>query len=228
MIDAVRRIIAGNKPVFLLVAGPNGAGKSTFRQKRLEPLAFPCIDPDAVALELFGRHPSTIVEALLATEKATKRVREHLRNGRSIALETVFSDAKGHKLALLAEAQAAGFRTALIYIGVDHPQISVARVMDRVELGGHDVPDEVIEKRFPRCFENLKRAVSIVDLTLLVDNSGAYGPKGEDQEGLRHYMFGVVERGVSAKILDPVPNWYARFNVADAVLAAAQLGRTPS
>jgi predicted ABC-type ATPase len=225
MIDAVRRVIAGNKPVFLLLAGPNGAGKSTFRQKRLEPLAFPCIDPDAVALELFGRHPSTTAEALKATEKATQRVREHLRNGRSIALETVFSDVKGHKLALLAEARAAGFRTVLIYIGVDHPQISIARVMDRVELGGHDVPDELIEARFPRCFDNLKLALGMVDLTLLVDNSGAYGPKGELDEGLRHYEFGVVERAGDMEISDPVPDWYVRFQIADAAVAAARQGR---
>jgi predicted ABC-type ATPase len=217
MIDAVRRIIAGNKPVFLLVAGPNGAGKSTFREKRLEPLGFPCIDPDAVGLEIFGRHPATMDEALHATEAATQRVREHFQNGRSIALETVFSDVKGHKLALLAEAQAAGFRTILIYVGVDDPQISIARVMDRVELGGHDVPDEMIEARFPRCFENLRHALEIVDLTLLIDNSGAYGPKEEAQIGMRHYMFGVIERGGDNEILDPTPDWYTRYKIADAV-----------
>ena len=64
MNDAVRRSIAGDKPVFLLIAGPNGASKSTFSEKRLKPLGLPCIDPDAVAKELFGRYVKNRDEAI--------------------------------------------------------------------------------------------------------------------------------------------------------------------
>lgn len=213
MISAFRGVIAGDAPVFLLIAGPNGAGKSTFREKRLEPLGFPCIDPDAVGRELLGRHPATRLEALNATEEATRRVRAHFQDRRSVALETVFSDSNGHKLGLLREAQAAGFRTVLIFIGVDHPQISIARVMDRVDHGGHDVPDAIIEDRFPRCFDNLKTALAIVDLTMLVDNSGCYGPAGALVDGLRHYVFGVIERDGRIKISSPVPHWFTNFRV---------------
>ena len=52
---SIRRIIAGDEPVFLLIAGPNGASKSTYSEKRLKPLGLPCIDPDAVAEELFRK-----------------------------------------------------------------------------------------------------------------------------------------------------------------------------
>jgi len=214
MIEIIQKVIAGDSPVFLLICGPNGAGKSTFRQKRLDPLGFPCIDPDAVALSLYGRHPTTRQEAIKATQEATDQVLRHFRNQMSVGLETVFSDSKGHKLGLLKEATKQGFKTVIVFIGVDHPQISIARVMDRVEQGGHDVPDEIIEDRFPRCFENLKCALTLVDLVLLIDNSGAY-ELSDSTMGLRHYVFGLIKNGKIAKITNPVPHWFSQLKILD-------------
>ncbi|MGD0959491.1 MAG: AAA family ATPase [Methylomonas sp.] len=207
MIEVFQKIIVGDSPVFLLICGPNGAGKSTFRKKHLEVISFPCVDPDAVAFEIFGRHPETKAEAIKATKTATNRVRRQFREKKSIALETVFSDTKGHKIALLDEAKRAGFMTVLIFIGLDHPQISFARVQDRVEHGGHDVPDEIIENRFPKCFANLKTALKTTDLCILIDNSGE----------LRHNIFGIIEKGKLIQLLKPAPNWFRIYNIADAL-----------
>ena len=216
MIDAIRNVIAGDSPVFLLIAGPNGAGKSTFREKRLEPLRFPCIDPDKVGRELFEQHPETKEKALLATQEATKRVRSFFRDFQSIALETVFSDSRGYKLSLINEAHIDGFKTILIFIGVDDTQVCIARVMDRVGHGGHDVPDDIIEKRFPKCFENLKSSIKIVDLVLLVDNSGCYGSENSPQ-GLRHYVFGLIHKGKQVELSNPVPSWFHYFGISDVI-----------
>ena len=45
--------------------------------------------------------------------------------------------------------------------------------MQRVERGGHDVPDAKIETRFPRTFDNLRQALTFVDEALLFDNSAS-------------------------------------------------------
>ena len=216
MNNAIRRVIAGEEPVFLLVAGPNGASKSTFSEKRLKPIGLPCIDPDAVAQEIFGRHAQTREEAIQATIEATQRVQQHLQDSSSVALESVFSDTKGHKLKLLDDAGRADFKTVLVFIGVDSPEICIARVQDRVDHGGHDVPDDVIRDRFPRCFENLRKALAKVDLAILIDNSGCYGPESS-VDGSRHYMFGIVEAGFGAEIRNPVPDWFTNFSIADAL-----------
>lgn len=213
MTNAIGRIVGGEAPVFLLIAGPNGASKSTFSEKRLKPIGLTCIDPDAVALELLGRHPVDVAEALRATKEATRRTRQRISEHLSVALETVFSDTEGHKLNLLREAQAAGFRTVLIFIGVDSPDLCIARVMGRVELGGHDIPDEVIRDRFPRCFANLKKALAIVDLAILVDNTGCYGVSGDAEFGARHYQFGEFERGKLIRIEKTIPRWYLDFQI---------------
>ena len=214
MTDTIGRIIAGDDPVFLLIAGPNGASKSTFTEKRLSPIGFPCIDPDKIALEILGRQPTTPEEALRATLESTQRVRLSFSERRSIALESVFSDAKGYKLGLLQEARSAGFTTVLVFIGVDSPEICIARVMDRVDRGGHDVPDELIRSRFPRCFENLKAALAIVDLAILIDNSGCYSPSSPQSDGDRHHVFCVAERGKPAQVSEPLPRWFEQFQIA--------------
>lgn len=222
MIEAVGGIIAGNAPVFLLIAGPNGASKSTFSEKRLKPLGFPTIDPDAVGQELFGRYAASPEEGLLATQEATRKVRQCFQERSSVALETVFSDTRGYKLGLIREARAAGFRTVLIFVGVDSPEICIARVLDRVEQGGHNVADEVIRDRFPKCFKNLKTALKLVDLTILIDNSGCYGPDGLVLEGQRHYEFGIIECGKSVQLQPVLPRWFAEFGVGDLIEASCQ------
>ncbi len=216
MNDAVWRSIAGDKPVFLLIAGPNGASKSTFSEKKLKPLGLPCVDPDAVAKEMFGRYVENREEAIQATVEASLRARRHFLEGKSIALESVFSDRKGYKLGMLEEARRAGFRTVLVFIGVDSPEICIARVQDRVNHGGHDVADDVIRDRFPRCFANLRKALSRVDIAILVDNSGCYGPD-TPVDASRHYVFGVVGASPRPEILEPVPNWFTHFGIANVI-----------
>jgi predicted ABC-type ATPase len=199
MIEKIIDIIGGEAPVFFMIAGPNGAGKSTYRKKRLDPIGLTCIDPDEVAMAMFERHPHTLDEALKATQEATARVMQHFSYGHSVCLETVFSDNKGHKLELIREAKNYGFKTCLIFIGLESSQLCIARVMDRVDNGGHDVPDEMIEDRYPKCFGNLKKAVPLVDVVLLVDNSGME----------RHYEFGYAESGQLKYLAEIRPEWFS-------------------
>ena len=217
MTDAIRRIAAGPKPVFLLIAGPNGASKSTFTEKWLKPLGFPAVDPDAVGRQLFGGNAASPAQALEASKEAANRVRLCFLERTSVALETVFSDTKGYKLSLITQARAAGFRTILIFIGVDSAEICIARVMDRVDHGGHDVEDDVIRARFPRCFENLKKALRLVDLTILIDNSGCYQADGDFANGQRHYIFGEVECGRAVRLERVLPRWYTDQSIAKEV-----------
>jgi hypothetical protein len=71
----------------------------------------------------------------------------------SFTLETVMSHPG--KVDLLAQAQAAGYRTHLYFVATDDPAINISRVRSRVELGGHDVPKDRIEARYHRSLELL-------------------------------------------------------------------------
>jgi|SRR5437016_3214490 len=204
MIEQLSALFGTAEPIFFLLAGPNGAGKSTFRRSYLEPAGLLCIDPDEVARKRFGRDPKSRSEAIAATAEATRIVHAQLQTHTSIGLETVLSDTKGLKLGLLREAKQLDYRVGVIFIGLDDPQLSIARVMDRVDAGGHDVPDELVMERFPRSFQNLKKAIPLADFILLVDNS----------RETRHRIFGSITREGGTHLWDTVPRWYDQFAIA--------------
>lgn len=204
MIEQLSTLFGTAEPIFFLLAGPNGAGKSTFRRSYLDPAGLLCIDPDEVARKRFGRDPKSRSEAIAATAEATRIVRAQLQTHTSVGLETVLSDTKGLKLGLLREAKQLDYRVGVIFIGLDDPQLSIARVMDRVDAGGHDVPDELVMQRFPRSFQNLKKAIPLTDFILLVDNS----------RETRHRVFGSITREGGTHLWDTVPRWYEQFAIA--------------
>jgi len=201
MLEQLSSILGGERPLFILIAGPNGAGKSTFRQRELDRLKIACIDPDQRAKRLYGRDPASKEEARAATIDASASIRIALQSKESVALETVFSDDQGHKLGLLQYARAQGYKAGVIFIGLDDPMLCVARVMDRVTEGGHDVPDELIHSRYPRCFENLKKAREKCDFLIFVDNSGEH----------RHRIFGAYTQENGLDIWSETPSWFNRL-----------------
>lgn len=154
----------------MLVAGTNGSGKSTFTKtlKRHYPTTN-VIDPDAIAKELTGS-ASTINQAKAKAGRiAIERIREYIASGSSFIAESTIS---GHTyLRYINEAQAAGFRTVLVYMGLKTAEISAKRVASRVLKGGHDIPLEDINRRHPKSLANLSHYIEIVDIAHVYDNS---------------------------------------------------------
>lgn len=158
----------------MVVAGPNGAGKSTFVETFLKPTGMLVVNPDDVAR---GLSPDRTDDIAYEAARVTDTWRRDLvARGVSFCMETVFSDPHGAKLGFLKECQSQGYVVVLIFIGLESADLSRGRVMERVEAGGHDVPDEKIVARFPRTFINLQQAVSFVNMALLFDNSSADKP----------------------------------------------------
>ena len=158
----------------MVVAGPNGAGKSTFVETFLKPAGILVVNPDELAKGLFPDAPETV--AYEAARLADALRRDLAARGMSFCMETVFSDPQGAKLDFLKECQANGYFVLLVFVGLESADLSRGRVMERVESGGHDVPDDKIDARFPRTFANLRQALTFVDEALLFDNSSADHP----------------------------------------------------
>jgi predicted ABC-type ATPase len=170
---ALRRVRAEER-LLLVVAGPNGAGKSTFVETFITPTNILVVNPDEMAKALSPDNPEAIAYEGARVADAWRR--DLVARGVSFCMETVFSDPHGAKLDFLKECQAQGYVVALIFIGLDSADLSRGRVMERVDAGGHDVPDEKIDARFPRAFTNLRLALSFVNQALLFDNSSADEP----------------------------------------------------
>ena len=72
----------------------------------------------------------------------------------------------------IEEAKENGYRITLLYFWISSPELAVKRVRDRVEAGGHSIPEHVIRRRYDmglRYFFNDYLPVS--DRWILVDNS---------------------------------------------------------
>lgn len=158
------------KQVFI-VAGPNGAGKTTFARAFLAPLKdqIRFINADYIAAGLSPFDPELL--ALRAGKIMLEEVETCFQRGESFAIETTLSG-KSY-LKHIKRWREAGYRVTLIFLMLNEVGISIERVAHRVEQGGHNIPEQVIIRRFKAGLKLLhsdyKQAVSE---WLLYDNSG--------------------------------------------------------
>jgi predicted ABC-type ATPase len=193
------RAALSNQPVLIFLAGPNGAGKSTFFEIYLETLGLPYVNADRIAQALRADQPAPSADIDRRAFDEAERLRAALVEARlSFCTETVFSDPEGAKLKFLEEARARGFAVFLVFIGLESPALSMARVKQRVEQGGHDVPIDRLRARFPRTLANLAAAVAVVDEAFVFDNSSYDTP---------FRIVAVYERGQVVRRHPPLPAW---------------------
>lgn len=68
-------------------------------------------------------------------------------------------------------AKAAGYRLVLVFVAVSSPATTRGRIAVRVAKGGHDIPLEAQDRRFPRSIDNVRRVARLVDTAYLLDNA---------------------------------------------------------
>lgn len=159
------------QPRLLIVAGPNGAGKTTVTDAGLAHQWFEgCeyVNPAQIAQRELGdwNDPKAV---LAAAQIATARREACLRDGRSLAFETVFSSPD--KIDFVRRGIAAGFFVRLFFVGTDSPDINAARVARRMLQGGHEVPIRKILDRWSRSIANCATVATSVHRLYLYDNS---------------------------------------------------------
>ncbi len=161
-------MVTGRSPVLAILAGPNGAGKSTLYETRLAPsLSVPFVNADLIQRDEL--EDTNIAIAYKAAKIAAQRREEFLQQRRSFATETVFSHPS--KLDLIKKAKGFGYRVMLFHVNVDTPDLSVARVCERVKEGGHGVPEEKIRACYDRNGPIIRDAALISDIALIFDTS---------------------------------------------------------
>ncbi len=180
-------------PELVVIAGPNGAGKSTFyaSQLALANLIFVNADVLAAKFELSPYEAAALAQSLREALLAEKE---------SFVFETVFSDREGSKLSFLEQAVELGYRVTLCFIGLDSAETSQQRVAMRVTQGGHDVPDEKLEARYPRSLENLRQAIRRLPEVRVYDNSDLRTP-------YRHLA--TYQTGKQVHVKPPLPAWFS-------------------
>ena len=179
------------KPQLWIVGGANGSGKSTLADRYLADRV-PVLNPDNIARQRPGITP------IEAGKVAIRMQKQYLGSGQNFAWETTLS---GHReIPFMQEAKGAGYKVNLVYLGVLDSSLSILRVAERVESGGHNVPRQDIERRFDRSLENLSGAIAAADRAWIFDNSS-------DQRRLLL----SVENDLVKHCSRDLPDWLAKF-----------------
>ena len=158
-------------PVLHIVAGPNGAGKTTFFDRVLAPIPLEFVNADNIAAQHWPG--DELSHAYEAAELAAQRRYELLRHRRSFATETVFSHRS--KVELIRRAVEDGYLVSLHVILVPE-DLAVVRVENRVENGGHEVPQEKVRSRYRRLWTNIAEAIDLSSEAHVYDNTSARSP----------------------------------------------------
>lgn len=156
----------------ILIAGPNGAGKTTFARSFL-PAEAGClrfINADLIAAGLSPFAPE--VAAIKAGRLMLAEIQECVRHGESFAFETTLSGLS--YLQHIRQWQARGYRVSLYFLTLPNAEAAIARVFQRVQQGGHDIPEAVIRRRFAAGLRNFEQHYqTCVNVWGKYDNSGS-------------------------------------------------------
>ena len=159
------------KQLWLLVGG-NGAGKSTFYRLVLEPLGLPFVNADRLAKLVYpAAAEEHSYEAAMLAEQQRNTL---LISGASFCFETVFSHPS--KIDFTARAKALGYTVIMVLIHLEQAELNAARVAQRVQEGGHNVPTKKVLQRIPRMLDQVKMAIPLCDEVRVLDNSSAENP----------------------------------------------------
>ena len=111
----------------------------------------------------------------IETEKFSSFMADYIRNQllkencEKFSFETVMSHPS--KLDFIKKAKANGYKVYLYFVSLADPIMNVERVSARVELGGHNVPEDKIVNRYERTMGLLLDAIKLVDRAYFFDNS---------------------------------------------------------
>lgn len=159
-----------NKKI-IIIAGPNGAGKTTFARSFL-PEEAQCprfINADLIAAGLSPFAPEAA--AIKAGRLMLDEIDEAVAHGESFAFETTLAGI-GYRQRIRLWRDS-GYRVSLFFLCLPDAETAVARVALRVSQGGHDIPENVIRRRFDAGLRNFETVYKPeVDTWALYDNAG--------------------------------------------------------
>ena len=99
-----------------------------------------------------------------------------------------------------------GYKISLVFVCVDTVALCQARILERVDSGGHSVPSQDVARRYGRSLSNLTTAFDLADRVFVLDNTGEK----------RRLLFSM-ENGRVKHLASKLPLW-AQNSIPDRLL----------
>ncbi len=133
-------------PRLFILSGCNGAGKTTASYTLL-PEILDChefVNSDEFAKSLSPFDPSSA--SVSASRYMIMRIQYLLDQNADFSIETTL--ATRSLVSIIQKAKARGYKITLIYLWLQSPELAIQRVRDRVANGGHNIPEDVLRRRY--------------------------------------------------------------------------------
>lgn len=190
-----------------VLAGVNGAGKSTVLSTTFLWRGISVFNPDDATELLLEANPHLSRDEAnsLAWQQGKAMLERAIEQPYDFAFETTLG---GNTItALLERALSLGEGVYMLYVGLDGPELHIARVRARVAAGGHDVPEERIRSRYDTSRLHVIQLLPKLTELRVYDNSQEADP----QQGLAPVP-SLILHTVNGKVAEPpdlgsVPEW---------------------
>lgn len=133
-------------PRLYIISGCNGSGKTTASYTLLPDL-LECrqfVNSDEFAKSLSPFDPTAA--SITASRYMLMKINYLLGRFENFAIETTL--ATRSLLKIIEQAQSVGYEVHILYFWLSSPELAIQRVRDRVASGGHNIPDNVVRRRY--------------------------------------------------------------------------------
>jgi predicted ABC-type ATPase len=184
-------------PNIYIIAGCNGAGKTTASFTVL-PEMLDCnefVNADEIAKGLSPFQPETV--SFHAGRIMLERITELIDLEVDFAFETTLTTISYKNTIELARLK--GYKITLLFFWLNDVKLAIERVATRVSEGGHNIPEEVIIRRYFKGLANLTNIfIDICDYWIVIDNST--NPYKFIAEGALNLLVTIYENEIWSKI----------------------------
>lgn len=131
------------------------------------------VNADTISIGLSAFQPERT--AIEAGRIMLRRLRELAEQKVSFAFETTL--ATRSYAPWLTDLRREGFKVNLLFVWLNSPELAIERVKQRVDAGGHDVPEETIRRRYRNGVRNFFALYqTLSDEWCVYDNSELVAP----------------------------------------------------
>lgn len=161
---------------YTIIGGVNGVGKSSLTgvlAAENNDLGV-IIDTDKITAALGGNK-------INGGKEAIERISNSLELGINFTQETTLSGLR--TLKTIKKARELDYFIRLYYVGVNSADESIKRIKNRVEKGGHDIPEHDVKRRYNKRFEDLANILPYCNEVRFFDNENGFVEKAEYKNG---------------------------------------------